>query len=132
MRVLDLHSEHDFPVGIERPGIGAGEIGLLVEPPDPGGKEVAAHAPESFLEAFPDGLPVNGVADGPDKFPNGFGVAGPAEVDAVDAGGQRLLDHPAAGPHGLRIEAQDRKGDNHGWSSMAARGWSAVDQTLHE
>ena len=57
-----------------------------------------------------DGLFVDRVAGGLDVALDSFGVAGASQVDAVDALGEGLLDHPAAGRNGGFVEAEQGAG----------------------
>ena len=97
--VFEFDAEHDLAFGVEGPDVGLLEVLLGVQAPDPGGEGVAAPAAEANAQCV-DGLLVDRVAGGLDEALDSLGVAGAGEVDAVDALGQGLLDHPAAGGDG--------------------------------
>ena len=92
---------------------------------------MAAPAAEAFADDV-DGLLVDRVAGGLDEALDALGVAGAGEVDAVDALGEGLLDHPAAGGDGRFVEAEQGQGDDDGGRPVAARGGAGVDQAAHE
>ena len=87
---------------------------------------MAAPAAEAFAHDV-DGLLVDRVAGGLDEALDSFGVAGARQVDAVDALGQSLLDHPAAGLDGRFVETEQGQGDDDGGGPVAARGGAGVD-----
>ena len=92
---------------------------------------MAAPAAEADAQGL-GGLLVDRVAGGLDEALDSLRVAGAGEVDAVDALGEGLLDHPAAGGDGRFVEAEQGQGGDDGRRAVAARGGAGVDEAAHE
>ena len=120
-----------FALGVERPDVGLLQVLRDAQPPDPGGVGVAAPAAEADAQGV-GGLLVDRVAGGLDEALDSLRVAGAGEVDAVDALGEGLLDHPAAGCDGRFVEAEQGQGGDNGRRAVAARGGAGVDQAAYD
>ena len=82
--VLNLNSQHDFALRIQRPDIGPLQVRVFVDSPDPRGELVTSPAAEPFSDNV-GGLFVDWITRGLHETPHRFGVAGPSEMNTVGA-----------------------------------------------
>ena len=119
--VFEFKAEEQFAVGVERPGVGFLHVLVLGDAPDLGGGGVAVDAAASFCQTVIS----DACADGRESEPlrrrrARAGVVGMGEQDAVDAGGEHLVEHPGVGVDGRFIDAVDGNVDDDRRRAMTA------------
>ena len=130
-RVLDLDPEQQLAVRVERPGIRSGEVLVDRDPPDLRRTDLAAvsAAPGTEIGAGARG---EGVARRLHERAYRFRRFGMAQKQAVDAGGEHLLDHPSIRADRLLVRPVHRERHDHCGCPVPAPRGTAVGEPMHE
>ena len=122
--VLDLQADKQFAVRVQGPGIGALQVLVRRDTPDPCGRDLAAGPAPSAPEAE-----LHGLDEGFDGL-RGLGVA---QQQTVHAAGEQLAHLPRVRAHDVGGGALDGQFDDHGGHRVGCRGVAmAGGKALHE
>src|ERR1051325_5027159 len=129
-RAFDLYTEQKLALRIERPGLAAGEILLLINAPDGSGGRLRTAAAAADTDLVDASFVVREAA-GADELLHGVGRFRLAEQDAMHAASQDLAELPGIVGHVRPVDAVDRRLDDHRGRAMARVGRPAIDHAAH-